>query len=53
MGSGRRWVGRLQGRSCSNDNGSDVVALAVARLGGGLHEESMQVHAGDGGRRTT
>jgi hypothetical protein len=53
MGSGRQWVGRLQGGSCSNDNGGDVVTLAAARLDGGLREESMRVHAGDGGRRTT
>jgi hypothetical protein len=53
MGSGRRWVGRLRGGSCSNDNGSNVVALAAARLGSGLREESMRVRAGDGGWRTT
>ncbi len=53
MGSGRRQVGRLQGGSCSNNDGSNVVALGAARLGGGLRKESMRVRAGDGGRWTT
>ncbi len=53
MGSGRWWVVRLRGGSCSNDNGSNVVALAAARLGDGLCKESIRVRAGDGGRRTT
>jgi hypothetical protein len=53
MGSGRWRVGRLQGGSCSNDNSSSVVALAVTRLGGGLREERLPVCAGDGGRWTT
>jgi hypothetical protein len=52
MGSSRRWVGRLRGGSCSNDDGGNVVALAVARLDGGLQEESMRVRAGDGRWRT-
>jgi hypothetical protein len=52
MGSGRQQVGRLQDGSCSNNNGSNIVVLAAARMGGGLRKESMQVHAGDGGRRT-
>jgi hypothetical protein len=52
-GSSRRRVGRLQGGSCSNNNGSNVVALAAARLGGGLCKESMRVRAGDGGQRKT
>ena len=53
MGSGILRVGRLRGGSCSNNNGGNVVALAVARLGGGLREESMRVRAGDGGWWTT
>ncbi len=52
MDSGRRQVGRLRGGSCSNNNGGNVVALAAARLDGGLCKESMRVRAGDGGRQT-
>ncbi len=51
--NGRQLVGRLQGGSCSNDDGGNVLALAAARLGDGLHEESMRVCARDGGWRTT
>jgi hypothetical protein len=40
MGSGRRWVGRLRGGSCSNDDGGNVVVLVAARfLDGGLCKE--------------
>jgi hypothetical protein len=53
MGSGRQRVGRLQGGSCSNDNGGNVVALAAARLDGELCKESVRVRAGDGRRQTT
>jgi hypothetical protein len=53
MCSGRQWVGRLRGGSCSNNHGGNVVALAAARLGGALHKESMWVHAGDCRRQTT
>ncbi len=53
MGSGRQQVDRLQGGSCSNNDNSNVVALTVAILGGGLCEESMRVRTGDGRRRTT
>jgi hypothetical protein len=53
MGSGRRQVGRLRGKNCSNNNGGSVVVLPAQRLGDGLHKESMQVCAGDGRRQTT
>ncbi len=53
MGSSRWQVGRLQGESCSNNNGGNVVVLAAARLGGRLRGESMRVRAGDGRWRTT
>jgi hypothetical protein len=41
MGSSERWVGRLRGGSCGNNRGGNIVALAVARLGGAQHNESM------------
>jgi hypothetical protein len=53
MGSIRWQVGRLGGGSCSNDDSSNVDVLTVARLGGELRKQSMQVRAGDGGWQTT
>jgi hypothetical protein len=38
MGSGGRWVGRLQG----NDGGDNVVGLVAARLVSVKHDKSMQ-----------